>query len=217
MAFRRASQALKPCFLMGCAAALFAGMPRLAAAQGGPPLITDDPGTPGSGQTELNMAFTVEKFRSKTQYGTPLIDFNYGVGDRIQLKCQIPWLIQTAHSQPTESGLGDVLLGFKYRYLDENPSGIDASVYPQASIGTNAHARRSGLVPEGLSLLLPAEFAKDLGILTVNVEGGYLVQEEAEDQWVWGIALGRKIIEEIEVLGEVHGESAKDFASAQIL
>jgi hypothetical protein len=68
-----------------------------------------------------------------------------------------------------------------------------------------------------MSLLLPAEFAKDLGILTVNVEVGYLLQEEAEEEWIWGIALGRKLTEGIEILGEVHGESAKNFDSAQIV
>jgi len=216
-AFLRRCTVLRTCIPMGFAALVFAGMPRPAFAQGGPPLLTDDPGTPGNGHTELNIAFTVEKFRSETQYGTPLIDVNTGLGERIQLKCELPWLIETSPAQPTRSGLGDVLLGFKYRYLDENPSGVDASVYPQASLTTNAHARRSGLVPEGMSLLLPAEFAKDLGVLTINVEIGYLLQEEAQDQWVWGIALGRKIAGEIELLGEVHGESARDFGSAQMV
>jgi len=196
---------------------LFCFSPRAAAAQGGPPLRTDDPGTPGAGQTELNLAFTVEKFRTETQYGTPLLDVNYGVGDRIQLKAEIPWLIGTAPAQPTQSGLGMLLLGFKYRFLDENLSGVDASVYPQASLSTSAHSRRSGLVPEGMDLLLPAEAAKDLGFLTVNVEGGYLLREEAEEEWVWGIALGHKISEGIELLGEVHGESAKDLDRAQIV
>ncbi|MFT3792165.1 MAG: hypothetical protein QM741_14065 [Rudaea sp.] len=29
---------------------------KLAAAQGGPPLVTDDPGTPGNGKWEINLA-----------------------------------------------------------------------------------------------------------------------------------------------------------------
>lgn len=217
MAFLRAARVLKPGVLIGVAAVILTTMSRLAFAQGGPPLLTDDPGTPGDGRTELNIAFTVENFRTTFLYGTPQFDFNYGVGDRIQIKCEVPSLIGTAQHQPTESGLGDILLGFKYRYLDENPSGVDASVYPQASFTTSAHSRRSGLVPEGMSLLLPAEFAKNLGIVAVNVEVGYLFQEEAEDDWIWGIALGHKITGEIELLGEVHGESATNFDSAQIV
>jgi hypothetical protein len=191
--------------------------PCIAQAQGGPPLLTDDPGTPGDGRIELNIAFTVEKFRNEIEYEIPLIDFNYGIGDRIQVKFEIPWLIGTETSQPTHSGLGNLLLGFKYRFLDENPDGIDVSVYPQADFTMSAHSRRAGLVPEGMEILLPAQFQKDLGVISVNVELGYFLREEEKEEWVWGIALGRKITEEIEMLGEVHGESAKNFNSAQMV
>jgi hypothetical protein len=192
-------------------------LPQVALAQGGPPLLTDDPGTPGDGRTELNVAFTVEKFRNETLYEAPLIDINHGVGERIQLKLEIPWLIGTETSQPTESGLGSLLLGFKYRFLDENLSGVDASFYPQATFPMSAHSRREGLVPEGMELLLPIELAKDLGLFSVNGEFGYLLREEFDEEWVWGIALGRSITEEIEILGEVHGESARNFDRAQMV
>lgn len=214
---RSSARRLKRALLKGILAGLFCALPRLALAQGGPPLLSDDPGTPGNGRTELNIAFTAQKLRSTTQYGTPLADWNTGIGDRIQAKIQIPWLIGTARAEPTESALGPVLLGFKWRYLDENPSGVDASFYPQASFTTNAHSIRSGLVPEGMTLLLPAEFARDLGILSVNVEAGYLLQEEAPEEWIWGIALGRKITEEIEVLGELHGEASRDFERSEFV
>jgi hypothetical protein len=204
-------------YLTGAVLVLFALAPRLALAQGGPPLLTDDPGTPGNGQSELNIAFTVEKFRNESQVEAPLIDFNYGIGERIQVKFEIPWLIGTESSQPTQSGLGTLLLGFKYRFLDENPSGIDASFYPQVDFATSAHARQAGLVPEGMELLLPVELQKDLGVISVNVEWGYLLREEAEEEWRWGIALGRKITEEIQILGEVHGESAKNFDRGQLV
>ena len=36
-----------------------------AYAQGGPPLITDDPGTPGNGKWEINIPFTFERTREK--------------------------------------------------------------------------------------------------------------------------------------------------------
>src|SRR5881394_1031998 len=88
--------------------------------QGGPPLLTDDPGTPGDGKSELNLAFTVEKFRHDTLYEAPLFDFNYGVGERIQLKLELPWLIDHETPGPDASALGNALLGFKYRFLDHD-------------------------------------------------------------------------------------------------
>src|ERR1051325_3316526 len=101
----------------------------LVLAQGGPPLLTDDPGTPGDGRSELNIAFTVEKFRHQTLYEAPLLDFNYGVGERIQLKAELPWLFDHDTPGSDESGLGNVLLGFKYRFLDHDKSEVDVAVY----------------------------------------------------------------------------------------
>src|SRR5262245_48690434 len=151
--------------------------------QGGPPLLTDDPGTPGDGHTELNVAFTVEKFRHQTLYEAPLLDWNRGVGERIQLKVELPWLVEHQTPGPDASGLGNALLGFKYRFLDHDKEEVDVSFYPQAEFHTNPHSRRAGLVGEGLSLLLPVQAARDIGPVGVNVELGYLLVEEEKDAW----------------------------------
>ena len=49
-----------------------------ARAQGGPPLVTDDPGTPGAGKWEVNVAFTMDRTSDSGLYGAPLVDMNYG-------------------------------------------------------------------------------------------------------------------------------------------
>ena len=59
----------------------------------GPPLITDDPDTPGPNHWEINLAATMEKFDSDWGWELPLLDINYGVGERIQLKFEIPWIV----------------------------------------------------------------------------------------------------------------------------
>ncbi len=46
-------------------------------AQGGPPLITDDPGTPGHGHWEINLAVTAEKRGGARSYESPLLDINF--------------------------------------------------------------------------------------------------------------------------------------------
>jgi hypothetical protein len=43
-------------------------------AQGGPPMITDDPGTPGNGKWEINLAFAFEHRSEETSYDSPAID-----------------------------------------------------------------------------------------------------------------------------------------------
>jgi hypothetical protein len=186
-------------------------------AQGGPPLLTDDPGTPGDGHSELNIAFTAEKFRQEIQWEAPLLDFNYGVGERIQLKVELPWIFRDETPGPSSSGLGNLLLGFKYRFLDKEPSAVDLSFYPQAEFHIDAHSRRLGLREKELSVLFPIQVARDFGPIAVNVELGYLLVEEGVDAWVWGLALGHDLGKEIEVLGEIHGESESGFHRAELL
>lgn len=55
-------------------AALLSG--EAAWAAGGPPMITDDPGTPGSGNWEINLAAVTSHTAGQTDYQLPLADFN---------------------------------------------------------------------------------------------------------------------------------------------
>ena len=57
-------------------------------AQGGPPMITDDPGTPGNGHWENNLAIAFEHRPNEWSIDAPAIDLNYGWGDHIQLTLQ---------------------------------------------------------------------------------------------------------------------------------
>src|SRR3954469_24354675 len=61
---------------------------RNTGAQGGPPMITDDPGTPGNRKWEINLAITFEHRPNETSYDAPGIDLNYGVGENVQLTLQ---------------------------------------------------------------------------------------------------------------------------------
>jgi len=72
-----------------------AGGTTLAHAQGGPPFITDDPGTPGNKHWEINFGWIADHNPGNATYQTPDIDMNYGWGDRIQLKYELPMAVAT--------------------------------------------------------------------------------------------------------------------------
>src|SRR5438067_1001366 len=101
---------------LSVAACIFLFAPLWAGAQGGPPLLTDDPITPGDRHWEVNIALTAEHFRGERSYGAPLLDLNYGLGERIQLKWEVPWLMVQTPGAGTRSGLGDSKLGVKWRF-----------------------------------------------------------------------------------------------------
>ena len=66
-------------------------------------------------------------------YQVPDFDFNYGLGDRIQLKYEIPIAIEETRAQPATptqpaipgqviGGLGESLLGIKWRFYEHHPN-----------------------------------------------------------------------------------------------
>src|SRR5476649_1478294 len=87
-------------------------------AQGGPPMVTDDPGTPGNGHWEINVAWTDQQASGSTLVGLPLLDANYGVGDRIQLNYQASWNVLRVPGASSTSGMSDTLLAAKWRFYD---------------------------------------------------------------------------------------------------
>lgn len=104
-----------------------------ARAQGGPPFRTDDPETPGNQHWEINFGFIGDRNPSAGAYQVPDFDINYGLGDRIQLKYEIPIAIEETRPQaasgadPAEAGqviggLGESLLGIKWRFYEHHPN-----------------------------------------------------------------------------------------------
>src|SRR5215204_3086792 len=85
--------------------------------QAGPPLITDDPGTPGDGNWEINFALTVEQSREERAFEAPLLDINYGLGDHIQLKFEAAYLVLDERDAGPVGGLANSLVGVKWRFL----------------------------------------------------------------------------------------------------
>jgi len=103
-----------------------------AHAQGGPPFRTDDPETPGNKHWEINFGWIGDRNPAAGAYQVPDFDFNYGLGDRIQLKYELPIAIEETQPQaPTRTqpampgqvigGLGESLLGIKWRFYEHHP------------------------------------------------------------------------------------------------
>ncbi len=186
-----------------------------ARAQGGPPLLTDDPGTPGPGRWEVNVAFTLDRTSSRREIGAPLVDANYGWGERLQLKLEMPWIVVDDDIEGRRSGPGNPLLGVKWRFLDEKKDGIAVSTYPQVGFNLVSASADRGLVERGTSLLLPVSAVKHIGPVSLDVEAGRLFRGGG-GLWVWGVALGHDF-GEAEALAEVFGNSGREAADRQVV
>lgn len=122
----------------------------LARAQGGPPFITDDPGTPGNRQWEINVGFLGSHNPANSSYQTPNIDINYGWGDRIQLMASPYLAVATDENNTTRAGLGESLLGIKWRPYEHHKAGepksdenMDFSRHLSPGLDQQPHQRRS--------------------------------------------------------------------------
>jgi len=109
---------------------LFSEIVQIVHAQvAGPPLLSDDSGTPGNRRWEINCAFTTTRSSNEWLLNAPLLDLNYGLGDRIQLKYEVPWVVLNSDEEGVKSGPGDSLAGVKWRFLDNDRDGVSMSVY----------------------------------------------------------------------------------------
>jgi hypothetical protein len=93
-------------------------LPLMAQGQGGPPMITDDPGTPGNGKFEINVAVAFNRLPQEISWDVPALDINYGVGENIQLTLQTAPVIQKPRGHGAIGGLGGTEAALKWRFLD---------------------------------------------------------------------------------------------------
>jgi hypothetical protein len=183
-------------------------------AQGGPPLETDDPGTPGAGNIEVNVSVEAEREGGGTGYDAPRLDGNLGVGSNVQLKLEIPWRVATSPSEPARTGLGNVMLGVKWRFGESKHMAV--STYPQVTLGGLESSRTRGLADSGTAMLLPVEIAWHTGRLSVGAEGGY-ERGQGESEVVYGLALAHQAKPSLELLAECHGSTVVDSTKLGLL
>jgi hypothetical protein len=185
-----------------------------ARAQGGPPLVTDDPGTPGNRNWEINVALALEAGPGDRLFEAPLIDANYGLGERVQLKVEIPWLVHDVSGEEDVSGAGNALLGIKYRFLDEDRAGVSLAFYPQVELRVLASSVRRGLVEDGTGAILPIIAQRRIGPLSADLEIGPVVRSGQKPLWFGGLAVGCDATKDLQVAAEVLADVSAGFADS---
>lgn len=189
-------------------------------AAGGPPMFTDDPGTPGDKHWEINFAALTSRTSGASTYQIPLVDANFGVGDRVQLKFEMPWLFQEEKTGTSRSGAGDALVGVKWRFYDAGDNAWQISTYPQVAFGLPLLDPPNNNGPEdlGTSYLLPVEFLHDLGDFDINFEmGRWFRPSHQVDSWIAGCALTREVKKGFELIAELHEETSVRFPQDELI
>jgi hypothetical protein len=169
-----------------------------AFAQGGPPYYTNDPGTPGHLNWEINIGYMPFLYSDQSVSHTPDVDINFGVGERIQLTYENARLRVKNPSMPTEYGMGQSNPGVKWRFYDAGESGLSVSIFPQLFLNNPNDAVRRGITPASEAFLLPVEFSRKLGPVDVDYEIGYQFVHKGRDGWLTGLVVGHEFTSKLE-------------------
>ncbi len=169
--------------------------------------MTNDPGTPGNGNWEINLGVLAVLCQHQNSFQVPQIDLNFGLGDRIQLTYEIPFVLQTEPGEPTQAGWSNGFVGLKWRFLD-NKSGWSASIFPQLEPPGLGAFIRTGIASSGTRLLFPAEITKSVGPLNLEFEAGYYFPWRSHGERIVGFGVGHQLTPKLNILGEIYNDYA---------
>ena len=179
-------------------------MPRVGVAQAGPPFLSNDPGTPGNGYWEINLAAAQTIERGSASYQLPQIDVNFGIGDRIQLTYQIPYVVDTRDGQSSHAGWSNANPGVKWRFIDQGEDGWQVSLFPQVETGSTLSAQQRGVGSPGPRLLMPLEAATKLGAVELDMEAGYFFPKRGPREEIFGLVAGHSFAERFDLAVELY-------------
>jgi hypothetical protein len=181
-------------------------------------MLTDDPGTPGAGQWEINTALLEQATAAGHLLSAPHIDINYGWGEHIQLKYESGYLIENSSGAGgAKSGWDDSLLGLKWRFLDQEGAGMDVSTYPQLELQNSPGSVRRGIAERTPNLFLPIEVAYAHEPFTLVGEVGYQYLKGGDNERVVGVLGAFELSKKLELLAEVRSLSSRFLSGGDLI
>ncbi|MBS0662728.1 MAG: hypothetical protein JSR48_05650 [Verrucomicrobia bacterium] len=187
-------------------------------AQGGPPFMTNDPGTPEAGHIEANVAWTTEHRPGETVTELPHLDLNYGLTDRVQLTYEVGHVTLREEGGSAKHAWGNSAIAVKWRFYDQGEQGWSLATEPLFEFRTpGSRAIDLEIAPDETTFELPLEIQRPVGggwIATVEL--GTVFHSKSSSSHLYGIALGRELGERLEFGFELHGEAAAGLGRTEL-
>jgi hypothetical protein len=179
---------------------LMALLPGLAWA--GRPLETEDPGTIAAGHAELEVSVDSLESDASRLVGAKGV-LGVGLLPGMEARVESVLLRVEPRHAPSRGGMGDSLVGFKHRLLDETEA-LPALMYALTlRLPTGNAARLLG--DTGVDATLIAVVGKTLGPVTLTWNGGYVFvsRDRALESWLLAASLDYRVSEPWSLAGEV--------------
>ena len=168
-------------------------------------MVTDDPDTPGDGHWEINLAGLGSRTHAgRREVSLPDADINYGWGDHVQLKLDVPWTFVRESGESWKSGLGAGNVGVKWRFVDEDGHGFAMSTYPQYLSSWSSSSKNRGITSDTREFFLPVEISGKAGEWDLDAEAGRNFVRHGDSEWIVGGIVGHACGVAGECLFEVH-------------
>src|ERR1051326_1430255 len=165
-------------------------------AQSSPPLLLNDPGTPGPGSWEINILTSLERSDLNEDWLVPLFDFNYGVGERCQLTAAIPFVIGHEKGAGVQRAFDGIEMGVKYRFVDHpGATGSNVSLFPSVFFAFGEE--------KSTKVYLPFEWHEQWPHFGMTADLGHAWVNGKTDGWEGGVAAAL-LYDPVSLLAELH-------------
>ena len=174
---------------------------------GSPPMRSEDSETPGDGNWEINVGMSTDWAHGGHRIEAPVLDVNYGRGERVQLTYELPYVfLREPGASPGTSeranGVGDSTFGIKYRFYDNDATGVSFAVYPQVRFRTPGADR--DVSEGGTTLILPLILVSEFESFSLTANLG--LEARSNQRRVFAsFGAGRRLSNDWALLGEVYG------------
>jgi len=174
-------------------------------ALGGPPYVSDDPQPTDYRHFEIYLFTGGTSARGGTG-GTAGIDFNYGAAPDLQLTAVVPFAFDSVAAGGTSTGLDNIELAAKYRFLHQENFGWSVAFFPRLFLPAGSPE----LGERHVSLLLPVWVGKDWGEWSTFGGGGCEINRGGDSQnfCLMGWALTRQVLPDLQIGAEPYRQTA---------
>ena len=165
--------------------------------------MTDDPEPTEYLHHEVYLAFQQTRTVSGRTGTLPQLEYNYGAAPDLQLGINLPLAFNNPMDGSHQSGLGDIVVSAKYRFLQETQTCPMAAIFP--SVTTRTGNADKGLGSGATKVFIPVWVQKSWGDWQSYGGGGYLIDQGtgAKNHWFLGWQLQKQVFASLTLGGEI--------------
>ena len=141
----------------------------------------------------------------------PAIDLNYGVGDHIQLTLQTAPVLLKRDDHGPIGGLGGTEAAVKWRFLDEEKSGFDMSMFPRVIFNIQQSSARRGWPTTARDFKFRFRSRKRSDVCTLDGEFGPLASTRRPKRMALRNRWRFEVAKPTMLMAELHGTSRMNF------